>query len=183
MLRKVHRSDQWNLIWVTSWSLFPLVPLLGFLHLYTDNSETFLGDLWISAFLPLFHFLTFSLNVLSALFPFSVDIALSVSSLKIFPLLSKCSLQQPFPLSWALPLLHSNPGLTLQLISLNPPLSLRSCFRCTLVFLLLKLIPSYFLLTCSKRSPKSPIKVKTFYVRSCFNSNESMERLHQLPKI
>lgn len=65
-------------------SLFPLVPLLRFLHLYTDNLETFLGDLWISAFLPLFHFLSFSLNVLSAVFFFSVDLASSVSSLQFF---------------------------------------------------------------------------------------------------
>lgn len=49
----------------------------------------------MSAFLPLFHFLSFSLNVLSALFSFSVDLALSVSSLKSFFLLFRYLLQQP----------------------------------------------------------------------------------------
>lgn len=124
MLRKVHgRSDQLN---PKSYLLVSLFPLLHSLHLYTDNSETFLGDLWMSAFLPLFHFLSFSLNVLSALF--SVDLALSVSSLQIFFLLSKYLLQQPLPLLWSLPLLNRKRGLILLPISLNTSFSLWSCF-------------------------------------------------------
>lgn len=132
-----------------------LVLLLGLLHLYTDNSETFLGDLWMSAFLPLFHFLSFSLNVLSALFSFSVDLALSVSSLKSFFSIVQVFTSAAFSRGLCP---CCNVGLILQPISLNASVSLLGCLE---FFFLFKLIPSYLLLTCSKISPRCPIKVKT----------------------
>lgn len=109
----------------------------------------------MSAFLPLFHFLSFSLNVLSALFSFSVDLALSVPSLKSF-----FSIVQVFTSAASSHGLCPccNLGLILQPISLNASVSLLGCLE---VFFLFKLIPSYLLLTCSEISPRCPIKVKT----------------------
>lgn len=87
--------------------------------------------------------------------------------LRFFLLLSEYLLQQPLPLLWSLPLLNSNPGLTVQPISLNT-----FSTELFLVFSLFKLIPSYLLLTFSKISPECPIKVKTSYIRSCSKADE-----------